>query len=126
MQDCQKLANKIGKLNGYLQGQTTCITCQIQLSTQNQVDGGHGFPTSTYSGIRFYTTQIKPQCVRCNRHNSGMRAEFEAVLTKLYGQEKVDWLKSHKGVTRKYTVEYLKKYKTVMGKRLKTLENRAS
>ena len=124
MQDCQKIANKIGKVHAYLSGVKTCATCPIVLSTQQQIDGGHCFPTSTYSGIRFYTLQIRPQCVKCNRYNSGMRVEFENALIGLYGESKIEWLRTFKGKPTKYTVEYLKRYKTTMGKRLKKLEQR--
>lgn len=124
MQDCQKIANKLGKAHAYISGVTTCATCPIELSTQQQIDGGHGFPTSTYSGIRFYTLQILPQCVRCNRYNSGMRIEFKNKLISMYGEDKVEWFESFKGKPTKYTVDYLKKYKTVMSKRLKQLEKR--
>jgi len=125
--ECQKIANKIGKVNAYLIHDIKhCVTCGIDLSTQLQVDGGHCFPTSTYSGIRFYTHQIFPQCVKCNRHNSGMRIEFESFLVELYGKEKVDWLRSHKGKPTRYTAEYLRRYRKIMGKRLKILEERLS
>ena len=58
------------------------------------MDGGHAYPTSTYSPIRYYTLQIRPQCVKCNRFNGGAPKEFEEYLTRELGTEKVNWLKS--------------------------------
>ncbi len=119
--DCQKIANRLGKLHNMIKGHSECVTCGG--FNKLQMDGGHCFPTSTYSPIRYYTLQIRPQCVKDNRFNGGMPTEFKAYLVKELGKEKVEWLESHKGqITKKFTTEYLKKYKKVMGKRLKQQE----
>ncbi len=125
MQDCQKLAQKIGRQHGVLSGITECVTCDVILSTQQQVDGGHFLPKNNYSAIKLYTLQIHPQCVKCNQYNSGMRADYKVFMIGRYGLEKSEWLESFKGVISKmYTIEYLRKYKLVMGKRSKVLQRR--
>ena len=119
--DVQRIANRLGKLHNMINGHNECVTCGGY--SEKQMDGGHCFPTSTYSPIRYYTLQIRPQCVKDNRFNGGMPKEFKAYLIKELGSKKVEWLESHKGqVTKKFTVEYLQKYKKVMGKRLKRQE----
>ena len=121
--DCQKIANRLGKLHNMINGHCECITCGS--FSENQMDGGHCFPTSTYSPIRYYTLQIRPQCVKCNRFNGGMPKEFKEYLIKDLGVKKVLWLESHKGqITKKFTVQYLQKYKKVMGKRLREQEKK--
>jgi len=121
--DAQKIANRLGKLQDLIKGNPNCVTCGGY--SKNQMDGGHAYPTSTYSPIRYYTLQIRNQCVKCNRFNGGMASEFKEYLTLELGAEKVLWLESHKGqITKKFTVEYLQKYKRVMGKRLKQQEKR--
>ena len=119
--DAQKIANRLGKLHNMIRGIERCVTCGSFSS--NQMDGGHAYPTSTYSPIRYYTLQIRPQCVKCNRFNGGSPKEFEEYLIRELGTEKVNWLKSHKGkITKKFTAEYLQKYKKVMGRRLRRQE----
>ena len=117
----QKIANRLGKLQNMIKGHNECVTCGA--FSENQMDGGHAFPTSTYSPIRYYTLQIRPQCVKCNRFNGGQPKEYRAYLASELGEDKVRWLESHKGkITKKFTVEYLQKYKKAMGKRLKRQE----
>ncbi len=121
--DVQRIANRLGKLHNMIRGYKECITCGSY--SKLQMDGGHCFPTSTYSPIRYYTLQIRPQCVKCNRFNGGSPKEFKVYLISELGSEKVEWLESHKGITtKKFTVEYLQKYKRVMGKRLRMQEKR--
>lgn len=121
-EDVQKIANRIGKLQNMLKGKNECVTCGRFSS--KQMDGGHYLPTSTYSPIRYYTLQIRPQCVTCNRYNGGMPKEYRPYLIKELGLEKVLWLESHKGQIRQYSTAYLQRYKLVMGKRLRVLEKR--
>lgn len=122
MDKCQKIAQKQGKLHSYLCGIHQCVTCGIELSTQKQIDGGHFLPKNNWSAIKLYTLQIHPQCVGCNSHNSGQRSEYKTFMINRYGLEKTEWLESFRGVTRKYTVEYLRKYKRVMSKRVRRQE----
>lgn len=125
MQDCYRIAQAIGRFHGYLSGITKCVTCNIPLITQEQVDGGHFKKKNVYSAIKLYTLQIHPQCVNCNQYNGGREDEYRLFMIDRYGLEKVEWLESHKGViTKKYTAEYLRKYKKIMGKRLRVLEKR--
>ena len=121
--DVQKIANRLGKLYNMINGHNECVTCGGYSS--KQMDGGHCYPTSTYSPIRYYTLQIRPQCVPCNRYNGGMPKEYRIYLIGELGLKKVEWLESHKGqITKKFTASYLQKYKKVMGKRLKKQEEK--
>jgi len=125
MEDCQKLAQKIGRQHGRLSGLINCVTCSTPLATQIKHDGGHFLPKNNYSEIKLYTLQIHPQCVKCNQHNSGMRHEYKLFMISRYGEEKTEWLESFKGViSKKYTLEYLRKYKNIMGKRSRVLQKR--
>ena len=69
----QQIANRLGKLQNMLKGEYNCVTCGKR---SPQMDGGHAYPTSTYSPIRYYTLQIRPQCTPCNRWNNGMPREY--------------------------------------------------
>lgn len=121
LQDCQIIANRIGKLKCWIKGELECVTCG---RVPNKTDGGHCFSVGDYSAIRFYTPQINPQCVNCNRYNGGREKEYEVYLTANLGKSKVEWLKSQKNVTVDHSKAYLRRFKEVMGKRLKKLETR--
>lgn len=116
----QDLANKYGRTRDLLERGFGCITC----TNTGKMDGGHFLPTSSYRPIRYLTRQIKQQCVKCNRYNGGMRAEYREVMIKMYGTEYVEYLESFKQGDAKYSIEYYKKYLRVMSKRLRKLESR--
>lgn len=118
----QKVANRYGKLMDYQRYlQDGCITCG---KIGGKVDGGHFLPTSTYPSIRYFSKQIKCQCIRCNQYNGGMPLEYEAKMRLMYGNDLVDSLKSQHRKSANYSVEYMKKYIRVISKRNKKLELR--
>ncbi len=119
--DVQKIANRIGKLKEMIKGNLDCCTCG---GRSPQMDGGHWLPTSTYSPIRYNVCQINPQCKSCNRFNGGMPKEYREYMIEKVGLEKVLWFESHKGTTMRYSLDYLLRYKRVMGKKLKKMEKR--
>ena len=118
----QRLANKYGRIMDYqrwlIEG---CITCGIKTG---KVDGGHFLPTSSYPSIRYYSKQIKCQCINCNQYNNGKPLEYEAKMRLMYGDDFVDNLKNEHRNSRKYSIEYMKKYIRVINKRVKKLELR--
>ena len=79
---------------------------------------------STYPAIRFYTLQIHKQCFQCNRINSGKPREYRAAMVEMHGIEWVERLEQQRGVIKKYTPDYLNKYISIIGKRLKKLKRR--
>mgnify|MGYP000978942006 FL=1 len=115
----QALANKIGRFKAMAEGINFCVTCGNQ---KCKFDGGHFLPTSKYPAIRYYTNQIFPQCVNCNRYNGGMPKEYRTYMIDRVGIKKVIWLESHLRVSREYTIEYYQKYLKVMTKKFKKLE----
>lgn len=118
----QSLANKYGRLMDYqrylLEG---CITCG---SKNGKIDGGHFLPTSTYPTIRYFSKQIKCQCVRCNQYGGGMPLQYENKMRILYGDNFVNNLKQEHRKSANYSIEYMKKYIRVISKRIKKLELR--
>lgn len=119
--DCQDIANRIGKLQCFLRGEIYCVTCG---ATDGKFDGGHFLHASTHSAIRYITFQINPQCVNCNQYNNGRYAKYKIYMIDKYGEEYVKWLESQNGITKKFTLEYLRKFKRIMGKRKRILEAR--
>jgi len=119
LQDCQVIANRIGKIKCWIKGEYKCVTCG---RIPKKTDGGHCFSVGDYSAIRFYIPQINPQCVNCNRYNNGRPKEYEVYLIGKIGVDKVEWLKGQKNVTADHSKEYLRRFKEVMGKKLKKME----
>ena len=118
----QRLANKYGRMMDYQRWlKEGCITCGIKTG---KVDGGHFLPTSTYPSIRYYSKQIKCQCINCNQYNGGKTVEYEAKMRLMYGDDFVNNLKNEYRNSRKYSVEYMQKYIRVINKRVKKLELR--
>ena len=118
----QKTANKYGRLMDYQRYlQEGCITCG---KIGGKIDGGHFLPTSTYPSIRYYSKQIKCQCIRCNQYNNGMPKEYDIKMRSIYGDDFVDNLRLEHRKSANYSVEYMKKYIRVINKRNKKLELR--
>ena len=70
-----------------------CFTCGT--TNDIQYHAGHRFHAGSGGGDRrrFMEINIHKQCVRCNNFKSGASAEYDARFIKVYGQEKLDWLK---------------------------------
>lgn len=118
----QAIANKYGRLMDYQRYlQEGCITCG---KIGGKIDGGHFLPTSTYPSIRYFSKQIKCQCIRCNQYNSGMPLEYEEKMRLMYGNKLVDNLKNEHRKSANYSIDYMKKYIRIIGKRVKKLELR--
>lgn len=118
--ECQAIANKISRLRDAKDG---CISCDKPASWGGQWHGSHFRSVGAASSLRFNLWNIHKACSVCNNHLSGNIAEYEPRLVKKIGQAKVDWLKSQNQL-KKYDLDYLKKYKRVMGKYLKRLEKK--
>ena len=73
--------------------------------------------------MRLNLWNIHKTCSICNHHLSGNIAAYKPRLIAKIGAEKVAWLEAQNQVVR-YDIEYLKRYKRVMGKRLARLEGR--
>jgi len=118
----QAIANKYGRLMDYQRYmQEGCITCG---KTGGKVDGGHFLPTSTYPSIRYYSKQIKCQCIKCNQFQGGMPKEYDIKMRSIYGDDFVDNLRLEHRKSTNYSVEYMRKYIRVINKRNKKLELR--
>lgn len=119
-EECQAIVNKIARLRDIDDG---CISCDKPANWQGQWHGSHFRSVGAASAVRFNLWNIHKACSVCNHHNSGNIAGYTPRLIAKIGQERVDWLYAQTKVTR-YDVDYLKKYKRVMGKKLRRMEKR--
>ena len=94
----------------------TCITCGKVKPTFGIgcIQAGHFVP-GRRNAILFDEECTNGQCYGCNCGQGGMWVEYEAVMVKWYGLEKVEEMKLRKHKTVKYTItdyqEIKSKYK---------------
>lgn len=120
LDECQVIANKIARIRDRDDG---CISCDLGPNWQGQWHGSHFRSVGAASAVRLNLWNIHKSCSPCNHHKSGNIAEYEPRLVTKIGQDKVDWLKAQNQIVR-WDVEYLKRFKAVMGKKLRRMEKR--
>lgn len=97
-----------------------CISCGR--FHQGQWHAGHYRPTSIASALRFSEDNVHKQCQPCNTHLHGNIIEYRINLGKKIGIDKLDWLEGvHESV--KYSIEDLKRIKSIYKQKLKELKN---
>ena len=121
MGECQTIINKIARLRDRDDG---CISCDKPPTWDGQWHGSHFRSVGAASAVRFNLWNVHKACSVCNNHKSGNLIEYRPRLIAKIGAEKVEWLMAQNQITR-YDVDYLKRFKEVMGKKLKRMEKRA-
>lgn len=118
--ECQTIVNKIARLRD---AHLPCCSCDRPSSWGGQWHASHLRSVGAASAVRFHLWNIHKGCSICNNHLSGNLAEYLPRIRARLGDEKVDWLYTQNQVT-KHEIEYLRKFKFVMGKRLNRMEKR--
>jgi hypothetical protein len=80
------------------------------------------------SALQFHLWNIHKACAQCNLHKGGNREGYRPRLIKKIGVDRVEWMDAQNGVTKRSGpayIEYLKRFKKVMGKRLRRMERAA-
>lgn len=120
LKEAQAIANRYARVRDAKDG---CISCDKPASWHGQWHGSHFRSVGAASAVRFNLWNIHKACSVCNNHLSGNIAEYRPRLIEKIGIEKVDWLQSQNQLVR-HSIEYLEKYKRVIGKRLKRMEKK--
>lgn len=118
--ECQAIVNRYARLRDAKDG---CISCDRPASWGGQWHGSHYRSVGAASAVRLNLWNIHKACSICNHHLSWNIAAYKPRLIEKIGAEKVAWLEAQNQVVR-YDIEYLKRYKRVIGKRLAGLEKR--
>jgi hypothetical protein len=118
--ECQAIVNKIVRLRDKDLG---CCSCDRPASWDGQWHASHFRSVGAASALRFHLWNIHKGCSICNNHLSGNLAGYTPRLVAKYGQERVDWLYTQNQLV-KHEIEYLMRFKAVMGKRLRRMEKR--
>ncbi|MGQ8875945.1 recombination protein NinG [Delftia sp. NA_296.1] len=120
LSECQDIINKIVRLRDKHLG---CCSCDRGPGWDGQWHASHLRSVGAASAVRFHLWNIHKGCSICNKHLSGNLAEYLPRIRARIGDEKVDWLYTQNQLV-KHDVEYLKKFKRVMGRRLRRIEKR--
>ena len=118
--ECKTIAQKYARIRDFADG---CISCDKGVNWWGQWHGSHFMPAGNNKAVALNLLNIHKACSECNNHKSGNLIEYQDRLIKKIGIEKVEWLKSQKQPHR-FDVDYLRRYKKVIGKRLRRLEKR--
>ena len=118
--ECQAIVNKYVRLRDK---DLPCCSCDRPVSWDGQWHASHFRSVGAASSLRFHLWNIHKGCSICNNHLSGNIAGYRPRLVQRIGQVRVDWLERQNGIVR-HDIEYLRRFKDVMGKKLKRLEKR--
>jgi len=100
-----------------------CCSCERPSSWDGQWHASHFRSVGAASSVRFHLWNIHKGCSICNNHKSGNLEGYRPRLIEKIGADKVDWLMEQNELAR-YDIEYLKRLKAVITKKLKRLEAR--
>jgi hypothetical protein len=120
----QAAVNKYCRLRDIYAGRG-CISCGATHRTAfgGAFDAGHWRSVGSAPHLRFYTKQIRLQCVRCNRHLAGNAVEFRKGMVALFGVEEVERIESMQGAL-KPSADYLRRIRAVFNKKARRIEKR--
>lgn len=120
--ECRKIVQKIARIRDRNDG---CISCHLPATWDGQWHGSHFRSVGAASAVQFHLWNIHKACKPCNKDKSGNIIAYRPRLIEKIGQEKLDWLMAQ-NQTFKPPIEYYKRFKAVMGKRLRRMERRAA
>lgn len=119
-QECREIVQKIARLRDRNDG---CISCHMGPNYGGQWHGSHFRPAGNNSAVQFNLWNIHKACAQCNLFKGGNIAAYRPRLVEKIGADRVEWLESQTQ-TVKRDIAYLKRFKSVMGKKLRRMEKR--
>ena len=123
--ECRAIVQKIARIRDRNDG---CISCHMGPNYDGQWHGSHYRSVGACSATQFHLWNIHKACAQCNLHKGGNREFYRPRLVEKIGLDRVEWLDAQNGISKRSGpayVEYLKRFKAVMGKRLRRLEKRS-
>lgn len=102
-----------------------CVSCGCELSVNygGTTDCGHYRSRGSASHLRFNLNNMAGQCSRCNRYLSGNIVEYRKELINRIGLDRVELLENN-NEHRKFTIDYLKRIKSIFNKKFRLYNNR--
>lgn len=124
-EECRRIVQKIARIRDRHDG---CISCHMGPNYGGQWHGSHYRSVGACSALQFNLWNIHKACAQCNLHKGGNRENYRPRLIEKIGADRVEWMDAQNNVSKKSGpayVEYLKRFKRVMGKRLRRMEKMA-
>jgi hypothetical protein len=122
--ECRQIVQKIARIRDRHDG---CISCHMGPNYDGRWHGSHYRSVGACSNTQFLLWNIHKACEQCNFFKGGNREGYRPRLIEKIGLERVEWLDAQNQVTKRSGpayIEYLKRFKAVMGKRLRRMERR--
>lgn len=123
--ECRAIVQKIARIRDRQDG---CISCHMGPNYDGQWHGSHYRSVGACSNTQFLLWNIHKACAQCNLHKGGNREFYRPRLVEKIGLDRVEWLDAQNGISKRSGpayVEYLKRFKAVMGKRARRMEKSA-
>lgn len=116
--------NRYCRLRDIAAGQG-CITCGARPETRfgGAFDAGHWRSVGSAPQLQFWTSQIRLQCVKCNRYGGGRAVEYRMALVAERGEAWVQAIESANH-TAKFSIDYLKRLTAIFAKKARRMEKR--
>ena len=102
-----------------------CISCDLNWKgiESSGVDAGH-YISRRVSGLRFNSWNVHAQCKHDNRYMLGNIIEYRKRLIQRIGLAKVEWLEANTNSSKKLSIHYLQRVKSIFTKRARLMEKR--
>lgn len=97
-----------------------CVSCDKPWDWVGRWNASHFRSVGAASGLRFNLWNIHNACWICNQIFSGRIADYEPVLVRRIGQDRVDWLKAQNKPVR-YSREYLERLRAIFAKKTRRM-----
>lgn len=122
-EECRAIVQRMARIRDKDDG---CISCHMGPNYTGIWHGSHYRAHGGCSSLQFHLWNIHKACEQCNYFKGGNKEGFIAGLLKKpgYGRERIDWLDCQPK-SKKFTREYLHRFKRVMSKRCRRMEKRA-
>lgn len=119
-EQCRKIIQKIARIRDRNDG---CISCHMGPNYGGQWHGSHYRAHGACSSLQMHLWNVHKSCAQCNLYKGGNKDGYIAgLLVKPgYGRERLDWLDCQPK-SKRFSREYLLRFKAVMGKRARRLE----
>lgn len=98
----------------------SCISCDKDRYWDGQWHASHYKSVGSNSALRYNLFNIHKSCSQCNYRKGGNISEYRPRLIDKIGIDRIEWLENHPR-SRDYSIEYLKRLKTVFLKKIKRL-----
>jgi hypothetical protein len=117
--ECRAIVQEIARIRDRNDG---CISCHMGPNYQGVWHGSHYRAHGGCSSLQFHLWNIHKACEQCNYFKGGNREGFiRGLLVKPgYGPDRIEWL-DNQPKSKKFSREYLYRFKAVMGKRLRRM-----